>query len=94
MSLRTKLAFFIPALRDLRASSRSSSSVNLTVKIAIVQLMLDVCHLYVKALARGPGGGGLWDRMIAGGTPPRATTVRKWKAGSCIHSNATIRASA
>jgi hypothetical protein len=53
MSLRTKLAFFIPALRDLRASSRSSSSVNLTVRIAIMQLMLDVCHLYVKTLARG-----------------------------------------
>jgi len=25
----------------------------------------------------------LWDRMIAAGTSLRATTVRKWKAGSC-----------
>src|ERR1700730_17694866 len=48
ISLRTKLAFFIPALRDLRASSRSSSSVNRTVRIAIVKLMIDVCHLYVN----------------------------------------------
>src|SRR5205814_3950688 len=48
ISLRTKLAFFIPALRDLRASSRSSSSVNRTVRIAIVELIIDVCHLYVN----------------------------------------------
>src|SRR5437660_3581154 len=48
MSLRTKLAFFIPALRDLRASIRASSSVNRTVRIAILELIIDVCHLYVN----------------------------------------------
>jgi FixJ family two-component response regulator len=61
MSLRTKLAFFIPALRDLRASRRSSSSVNRTVRIAIVLLRIDVCHLYVKVLVSA----GMLNKLIA-----------------------------
>ena len=48
MSLRTKLAFFIPARRERRASNRSSSSVSRTVRMAMVIAILDVCHLYVR----------------------------------------------
>ena len=56
MSLRTKLACFIPARRERRASNRSSSSVSRTVRMAMVIAILDVCHLYVRMYVRNAVG--------------------------------------